>query len=313
MEESANNANQIIEYNSVITNENEAQKHLNNIKKSISILTEYYRGNETFNLISLRLSRFNSWIDIDELPYTDHGKTTPLYPPSIIEIDELHSLINEKQYIKALQLAEEIIEVSPFWLEGHHIIYDILIKLEKTQEANEVKNLIRVLLETLEGIEEYQFNDNTPFASKRMQSWIKKEIFSSNTSLDTTNENNPFNKQLESIYELTGNKKTKEAMMQVEKNYATALNSEEKFKWRLIHAQIAIENDKKKLALALIQDLLDDIKKYDLDNWNPNLSSKVYTLALNTFTNVDIEQEKLEEIYNNLCKIDINGAYEIKF
>ncbi len=313
MDNDPNIANETIEFNSLITNENDAQKHLNNIKKSISVLTEYYRSNETFNLISLRLSRFNAWIDIDELPYTDHGKTTPLYPPSIIEIDELNSLINEKQYIKALQLAEEIIEVSPFWLEGHHIVYDILIKIEKEQEANEVKNHLRTILETLKGIEEYQFNDNTAFASKRMQNWIDKELFTSNNSSVSNDESDPFNNQLEAIYELIGNKKIKEAMLQIEKNYVSSLNSEDKFKWRLIHAQIAVENDKKKLALALIQDLLIEIKKYDLDNWNPSLASKVYMLALNSFTNVDIEQDKLEDIYNNLCKIDTNGAYEIKF
>ena len=65
-------------------------------------------------------------------------------------------------------------------------------------------------------------------------------------------------------------------------------------------------------ALALLEELQDDIKNFKLDKWNPKLASKVYTLVLNSFSNTDIPQEKLEILYKKLCKIDINSAFEIQ-
>ena len=61
-----------------------------------------------------------------------------------------------------------------------------------------------------------------------------------------------------------------------------------------------------------ISKLQDDIKNFKLDKWNPKLASKVYTLVLNSFSNTDIPQEKLEILYKKLCKIDINSAFEIQ-
>lgn len=124
------------------------------------------------------------------------------------------------------------------------------------------------------------------------------------------------NKQKEdvknSIDALAQSGKLKEAMYKIEKQYDDSSSIEDKFNWRLYHAQLAVEFNKKDIAFALLDDLQKTIDKFNLDEWNPKLASKVYTLILNTFSNIDIENEKLEQIYKRLCITDINSAFEIK-
>lgn len=299
--------------NNNISSENDLKNYERETKKAISTLTQYYREQNIHDLKTIKMTRFLSWCDIDDYPYVQNGKTTLIYAPSEIETDQLQSYIDEQNYIEALNLCEEIIEVSPFWLEGHYISYDLFTKLNKHNEALEVKNQLINFVQIFKGIEEYSFNENIPFASKNTQRWIKEQqsvtADQNGSNISTTDHND---EQLNTILELAQNKKTKEAMLLLEKNYNSAQTQEDKFFWRLQHAQLAIEFNKNKVALALLEDLLEQIKIHNLNEWNPKLASKVYVLILNTFTNIDIEQAVLENVYNSLCKTDVSNAIEIK-
>lgn len=300
-----------------IINDADAIKALSNLKKNASLLSEYYRKKDFKDLKALRITRFLSWLDTDGLPNAENKKTF-LHPPLELEIDELNKLFKDENYQEALFLAEEIIEVSPFWLDGHYMVFNIFEKTNNKTIASEMKNTFLNFLKINQGIENYYFQDNTPFASNKVKKWISENLLSNNDIEDEninqsdTQTNYLFEDKLEAIYELANNDKLKEAMGKIGKNYETSIGIEDKFKWRLIHAQLAIEFEKKDIALALIEDLLSDIKKFKLDKWNPKLASLVYALVLNSFSNIDISQNKLEIIYKKLCKTDINSAFEIQ-
>lgn len=293
-----------------ILNDTDAIKALSTLKKNASMLSKYYRNKDFKDLKALRIARFLSWIDTDGLPSSDKKKTF-LHPPLELEIDELNKLFKDENYHEALCLAEEIIEVSPFWLDGHYMVFNIFEKTNNKTIANEIKNSLLNFVKTNEGISDYYFQDNTPFASNKVKSWIKENDSSNNIITETKNTSSLEN-DINLIYELANNSKLKEAMQEITKNYEKSIGIEDKFNWRLIHAQLAIEFEKKDIALALLEELQDDIKNFKLDKWNPKLASKVYTLVLNSFSNTDIPQEKLEILYKKLCKIDINSAFEIQ-
>lgn len=295
-----------------ITTDSDAVKVLSNLKKSASLLADYYRKNNFTDLKALRISTFLSWIETDGLPYAD-GKKTYLYPPSELELDEVSSLMNEGKYPEALYLIQEIIEVSPFWIDGHFFLFNIFEKTDNKNIANEVKNRLISFVKTNKGILDFYFNDDSPFASNRVKKWLKEELESQNENAnqDLQKDNNS-NKIMESIYELANNGKLKEAMQEISKYYDSSASVEDKFNWRLHHAQLAVDFSKKDIALALLEDLQNDIDRFNLDQWNPKLVSKVYSLVLNSFTNVDIQNDKLEQIYKRLCKTDINSAFEIE-
>ncbi|WP_174247190.1 type VI secretion system protein TssA [Arcobacter sp. LA11] len=302
--------NEIVEIN----NESDAIKVLRSFKKSGSLLTNYYRKQNISNLKALRITRLFTWLDTEGLPNSENNKTF-LHPPSELELDELENLYKNKEYDDAFYLAEEILEVSPFWIDGHLYSYNILEKTKNYNEAKEIKNTLISFLKTNNGILDLHFVDNTPFASKKAKKWIQEELTSKEESSDNTDKEETIddNEELLSIiYELANDNKIKEAMNLLNQKYYSSSNTEEKFNWRLHHAELAIEFNKKEIALALLEELEKDIEKFHLNEWNPKLASKVYNLLLTSFSSIDIHSDKLDLIYKNLCKTDINSAFEIK-
>lgn len=301
--------NEIIE----IKNNTDAIKVLRSFKKSGSLLTNYYRKENISNLKALRITRLFTWLDTEGLPNSEGNKTF-LHPPSEIELDELENLYKNKEYDEAFFLAEEILEVSPFWIDGHLYSYNILEKTKNFDEAKEVKNALVCFIKTNEGILDLNFVDNTPFASNKSKKWLQEEL-KSNEHTDNTLQvevENDKEEILSVVYELANDNKIKDAMNLINQKYLSSTNTEEKFNWRLHHAELAIEFDKKEIALALLEELEKDIEKFYLNEWNPKLAAKVYNLLLSSFSNIDIPSDKIDLIYKNLCKTDINSAFEIK-
>jgi len=295
-----------------ITSDSDAIKLLNNTKKNLSSLALYYRQKDYKDLKALRITRFLSWLETEGLPFAD-GNTTSLYPPAELEVDELNSLLQEEKYEEALNLAEEILEVSPFWISGHFIVFEIFEKTNNQNISQEIKNQLISFIKTNEGILDFYFNDKTPFASSRVKKWLSENMSENSELKQEVSETNKQKEEVKDLIDtLAQSGKLKEAMFKIEKQYDDSSSIEDKFNWRLYHAQLAVKFNKKDIAFALLDDLQKTIDKFNLDEWNPKLASKVYTLILNTFSNIDIENEKLEQIYKRLCITDINSAFEIK-
>ncbi len=152
-----------------------------------------------------------------------------LHPPSEVELDELENLYKNKEYEDAFYLVEEILEVSPFWIDGHLYSYNILEKTKNYDEAKEVKNTLLSFLKTNEGILNLCFIDNTPFASKKAKKWIDEELINSNSSDNTVQEKvvNDNEEILSVIHELANDNKIKEAMNLLNQKYYSSSNTEE--------------------------------------------------------------------------------------
>ncbi|WP_164968150.1 type VI secretion system protein TssA [Arcobacter sp. CECT 8986] len=282
--------------------ESTVSSSLSLLKKTATNLSSYYRQKDFADLKSIKITRFLSWLEVDELPINENG-ITPLNPPSILEIDELKQLFNEKKYEEALILCEEIIQMCPFWLDGHYYSFKILEAIDKQYISKEVQNQFISYIKTNNGLLNLSFQDKTPFASAKTKSWIKKELETNENSDSTTNQNDELD--LEEISDL------KEAMKKIEEMYSQSKSEKDKFLLRIKHLEIAINFNKDDISLALFDELNKNIKKFNLVEWNPKIVSKVYSLVLNYFTSVQIKREKLEKMYAVLCKIDIDKALEI--
>lgn len=296
-----------------INNDADAIKVLRTFKKNANLLTTYYRNQDISDLRALRINRMLSWLDTEGLPY-EQDKKTSLNPPSELELDDVKNLFNNKEYEDAFNLVEEILEMSPFWIDGHHYAFTILEKTKNYQAAQEVKNTLVSFVKSNEGILELLFIDDTPFASNRVKKWILDEMSSSNTTVEKQEETNSEEDKdlLKDIYELANDDKITEAMLLLQRYHDSSVSIEDKFNWRLKHANLAIEFNKSDIALALLESLEKDINKYSLDEWNPSLCAKVYSLILTSFSNTDIETQRIESMYKKLCTIDINSALQIK-
>lgn len=304
--------NQIQEkYEFEIIDDFSANKALKELKKDSSKLLEYYKENSFLDKKIFRINRFISWLEIDDLPMTN-GKKSSIYPPSIEDLEQIENLHKQQDYKKLINLSEDILKDCPFWLDGHYYSYQSLKSLNLKKEANEIKNALLYFLKTNDGLLNITFIDETPFASAKTKTWIEKEV-NNNTkieekSIETSNDSLDFFAKIDNLID---DNNIKEAMKLFELEIQSTLNMEDKFNLKLRFAQISIENSKKDIGKIFLEELLKDIKYFKLEKWNSKLCSNVYSLILNNFTKYEFEEDKLQNLFSKLCKIDINKAYEI--
>jgi len=303
----------IQEFVNEINSDSDAIKILRNLKKNASLLADFYRKKNFSDLRALRITRFLSWFDIEGLPFSN-GKKTSLYPPSDTDLDLLGELFKNKKYDETLYLVEEILEVCPFWFDGHYYAFNVLEETNNFNSANEIKNSFISFIKSNEGILNLYFINDTPFASVKTKKWIESEIIQNDEIKLETNEKEKteIDNFIKEVHKLAEIGKIKEAIEMFQIKHSISSNMEEKFNWRLKQSEFSIEYEKKEIALALLEELEKDVDKYNLIEWNPKLASKVYFLMLNNFTNLDIHIDKINLIYKNLCKTDVNSAFEIK-
>ena len=299
-----------IEFNE-INSDDDAAKVLRSMKKNVGLLHNYWRSKESGDLRAIRLVRMLSWLDIDSLPINDDGKT-PLHPPSELSLNQIEEHIANEEYIEAFDKVENLIALSPFWLEGHYIAANILEKMDQKRAALEIKNSLVAYIKADEKILELTFNDTTPFASIDMKKWLASSMGSAVGDSAEAQDDDLSERTLEKAYKKAKKNEIKEAMELLQDAYISAVNNEDKFHWRLAKAELAIKFNKKDIALALLNDLKKDIDKYNLDEWKPELAAKVFSLYLTAFNRTTEDLEDLHSAYTRLCKIDIAQALEIK-
>ncbi|MGE0050986.1 MAG: TssA family type VI secretion system protein [Arcobacter sp.] len=287
----------------------EANKLLKDVKTKIKILSKYYRNKNFINITALRITRFLSWLEVDGLPLSEGSKTS-IYPPQKDELLAIEELYSKKNFQEASILIEEIIEVSPFWITGHYYIYNILIENKSYEYAEEIKNNLLSFIKTNQELLNLNFIDGSPFCNNESKIWIENELNSKEIILEK--EETKEEDFLVLVNEYASRGKIKEAMKFFEKKVFASSNEEEKFNLIIEYVKFAIKFDKKEIALVLLEELEIKINIFNLTQWNPRLSAKVYHLILSNFTNIDFEPLKFENMYKVFCKLDIEKALEIK-
>ena len=288
-------------------------KVLNGLKKSTELLSSYWRGSRMDDLRALRLTRMICWLEIEGLPDAQNGKTA-LNPPSAERVELIDTLTQEGRYAEAFESIETMLLRAPFWLEGHFRASKILEAAGNARAASEVKHMLAWFVKSNEGITELNFADGTPFAPLELKSWLADAVAGNGIPMQAEEVENTdsFEAIEERCYALLKKKNAKEAMQLLHKSHAGAGTKEDKFKWRLLHAEVAVEAGKPEMGLALIEELEKDVQRYRLEEWRPDLAAEVYALLLNSFNRNLLEREKLEASYRSLCRLDTAGAIDIK-
>lgn len=294
-----------------ITNDADAIKILNQLKKHAEQLTHYWRERQIDDGRALRMTRMISWLEIDSIPLVQHGNTM-INPPSLERIEQIDELISEGKNDAALQMIENVIFRSPFWLSGHYKAFEIYESVQKKKAAAEIKNMLISFINSNEGITELKFRDGTPFVPSQMKEWLNEHTRGGAGTEEGDIAVGALAIIGEQCYELVNKKNSKEAMEMLQRSFRDAGSQEEKFRWRLLHAQVALAAGKPLMALALIEELEREIEHFSLEEWQPELVAEVYRFYLNSFNRTQIEREKYDIAFQRLCRVDMASAIDIK-
>ena len=278
--------------------------------QNIANVGEYLLEKVPMNPKAYQYKRIDAWARVELIPPDVNNKTGIGGPPTE-EQNITKRLLEEKNWSALLMLSEQKISQYNFWLDLNYYSAMALEGLgNKYKKAHEI-----VCRETsyfvycFPGIEDKQFSDETPFAGKETKQWLKKiRLGGSQTSFTSVKSEDKtdieFSSVIKNAYELMKNENLIEAVNLIQKQIQNCISKKDKMLWRLEMSKLLTEANETELAISYYDQIIDDIQKYKLEEWDIEISKKVYASAFPLYLNsADEEQRNRASIILNKISI----------
>ena len=300
-----------------ITSQQEAGKALNDGLLKISEASYFLWQQDLSTPHAYRLTRTAAWYEVNELPPATNGQTR-ISPPNTQVKNLLLDLRNNGDAEALLKAAETRISQFIFWLDLNRLTAEALARLgsrfEKAQDA--VCEETAFLLHRLPGLEELSFSDGTPFATPDTKQWLKGIAFQgtqqnvnacASAAISEENVDISITRSIGEMQNLVRKGKLIDAMETVQQKLRNCLSHREKLLWRLALSQMLVDVSKSKLALPHLEQVLKDIDKYWLEEYDPVLAMRGYKLAWLAFDNQTEQRfkDRATDVLHQIGRLDM--------
>jgi len=307
----------------LISSAQEAQRALNSVWAKMREIAAYLFQENMANPQAYRLNRMASWSMVDNLPPAAEGKTKIPSPPGQVK-NSLHDLQAKGNYEALVKAAEGKVSQFIFWLDLNRLVAEALTMLGPTYQAaaEAVKRETAYLISRLPGLAELAFADGTPFADLETKGWLKEIAGSTAVTLSapltsssaaSVQEEDLMSKEVAKAKEMIKEGKLLEAISGLQQQMQKSSSGKEKILWRLAVAQLLLEMKKPRPARPYLEQILQDIDNYHLEEWDPDLALqglKTIWLGWNNASEPGLK-EKLSDLILRIAKLDLAEAMRL--
>jgi len=308
----------------VIASAQDAQRALNYGLQKVREATTFLWQENLSNPLTYRWARIMLWSNIETLPPATDGKTRIPPPPPQIK-NSLSDLVEKGDREGLIKAAEARLPQFIFWIDLNRMVSGALANLgDPYQKAKEAVNQeTAFLLHRLPGLEHFSFSDGTPFADPETQQWLKEIAFKGETGVEeqastsipsiSRQEKNPIEKEVEEAQALIKKGKLLEAIEGLQQKFQHPPSQREKLLWRLALSQLLIKNKQTKIVFPHLEQILNDIEFYRLEEYEPELALKALKVAwqgLNAQSDQTSKDKALNALHR-IAKLDLTEAIRI--
>jgi type VI secretion system protein VasJ len=246
-------------------------------------------------------------IMLEEILNNKEIKTDKLLPSQeVITVirDSLDSTITLQQ-LRALQ--EQLLEY-PSWLEGYYIAARMMHRLDRADVAQKIEELLYRYIDREEKCIGFSTSEGVSLVPVQLETWAKQKILGLRGEGDSDVD---YKKVYQEALALKVKENAQNALEFLEKHYNDASSVEAQYKWRLVMVDFLLEVGDKRLALALLLALEEQIEIYKLDVWQPNLAIQTYDLLLKPMMMQQLGEENQERIYKKLSILDLQKVLKL--
>jgi len=249
------------------------------------------------------LNRLGAWLKVDGLPPGDKGQTMIPAPDENIK-SSISQLVSSRQYEEAARRAESQVPVYLFWLDLSRLSAQALDSLgAKGAPALEGLKAQTALYATrLKGIEAMSFSDGTPFADAETRTWLKSISLGSGSSMEAAPSDSPLGKALESAQALAAQKKFVDAVTTLQEALRQSRSGRERFDGLIAIAGMLSQSGRADLAGPNIDELLNLIDQYKLEQWEPDTALRALLAAYDVLS-LDVSDEGKVHTHHVLSRI----------
>ena len=265
-----------------------------------------------------RLKRQTAWYAVDELPASAAGRTRIAPPPSQVK-NLLFDLLNNGAAEELLNAAETRLPQYIFWLDLNCLVAVALARLGGRFEAARaaVCQETALLQHRLPGLEQLSFSDGTPFASPDTRQWLqaialRKErasalpLVTAQPAPESETES-LIESQRAGLQQLLCAGQLVEALEVIQQKLRTSTSRREQLLWRLSLAGMLAEVGKSGYALPYLEQVLEDIDSYGLEQYDPSLALRALKLAWLAFENQEEQKfkDRAQHVLHRIGRVNL--------
>jgi type VI secretion system protein VasJ len=272
-----------------------------------------------------RLQRWGAWATVQNAPPAD-GEKTRIRPPPDPMTRRLQMLRDSQKWLELLTVAEAATGNYLFWLDLHRSVANALDRLGPTfAGAREVVGReVVAFVQRFPSVPSLTFANGTPFAEGATKTWLDEEAAKyggsggSAASSAASAEDEEVAKRFEAAEAMVGEGKIAEGLGVGAVLAARGADGRARFRSGLALARMAVKGSRPDVARAILERLLADVDRHDLETWEPSLCGTLYAALLSAMRDgarakaaspEAAEATKREQaIFDKLCRVDPAAA-----
>jgi len=272
---------------------------------------------------AFRLLRTMVWLGITKLPDCDAEFVTPLRCLPKGKLEEYGLRHGQADFANLIPDVEGSLARSPFWLDGHRMVWECLRGLNAEGAMREVEGQLAILLRRIPGLEGLRFHDGQPFADAATQAWLKTTVATqppASAATDTPAGGGQGSVTVDAVlhdaYAILAKQGVSAAVQSIKKQMQASESGRERFQWQLCLARLSHMAGKYELAFIQLEILDEQSRRAGLHVWEPELSRSVLELlrdCAERLPKTPALAERKQGIYRRLCHFDLGALTESSF
>ena len=229
------------------------------------------------------LNRAALWCTIDQLPPADTTGVTQLRPVPLERAQGYSAAVEARKYGEILSQLEGSAGKAPFWFDGHFLVARCLEGLEAHGALLILRAVLAQFLARFPDLVRYKFQDGTPFASPRTMQWLDAldATFAGSAALRVSLGSGESAREQELLDESLA--------MNAEKGFQAGLTHLERYpagrsraamRQGLLMARYCVAAGNRKAAVRLLQSMYAQLEKWEMLDWEPELSAGIIALLM---------------------------------
>ena len=225
--------------------------------------------------LGYQLRRYAIWQTITSVPPARDGIKSDLAAVSADRVADYRESLSKTPDLALWQRIEQSLSVSPFWLEGHWLSAQVASALGHETCAEAIRTAVKAFVERLPELADMTFNDGTPFLPKVVADWM----LSGPAKGGAAGGASAWEQAYEDARAVLDQKGLAPAMKLLEEGLDSAREPRDRFYWRLMSSQLMKDSGMKSLAKQQVQDLREQTRGMNLEDWEPGLVARLDRLA----------------------------------
>ncbi|MCC7497236.1 MAG: type VI secretion system protein TssA [Bryobacterales bacterium] len=259
------------------------------------------------------------------------GGSTPdaalLEAPSTETRRALRQLSLDGEWQQALEVAEEAMAepCGRAWLDLQRYTVRALTELGYPAIADAIRSELRTLLQDLPGLTGMVLMDDTPVGNPETQTWLKDEVQTASAAAPMAYYEPPASSwdsapspeggtgeesveappdAFQLALEAAEQGRFQEGVGILTRELAHEASGRARFQRQLQISQLCIANGREAVALPILEQLVAQIDKHGLEDWEPpDVVARALTLLCACLGRVDRPPEQRQKIYERLCRL----------